>query len=187
VTDGRTHTARADGSRRRTEESKIRRQIVTLRAAGPRVARSSEPMNPKHKHPLSSGVFVFGDHCLARSPAVGRRPAACVPARALLDPRGAPGGRSFQARCGYPAPSPSDLRFSTRAVGSCKLDMGLSPELTRDSSLAEPGKVSAPFFSAASAISARGRSSWPGLRKSVCDPRAGQSGAGYETVSRVTQ
>jgi hypothetical protein len=86
------------------------------------------------------------------------------------------------ARCGYPAPFPSDLRFFDASRRLVHLDMWLSREVSRDSSLAQSErKVSAPFFSAASAISARDRSSRPALGKSVCDLRAGRSGAGYET------
>jgi hypothetical protein len=56
--------------RRRTEDPKIRRKSVTLRAAGPRVARSTEPPIHKDKHPLLFGVFVFADRWLRRTPAL---------------------------------------------------------------------------------------------------------------------
>jgi len=58
--------------------------MMVAEAAGPRVARSSETMIPKHKHPLCSGVFVCGDHCLARTTAAGRRPAACAAGRCAM-------------------------------------------------------------------------------------------------------
>ena len=100
--------------RRRIEVSKIRRKSVTLRAARPRVARSNEAMIPKHKHPRSQAVLVFGDHCLVRTPA--RRAGALQPQ--FSDKHGVRAGESGGRRlhppgagCGDSIRSPSILRF----------------------------------------------------------------------------
>jgi len=128
---------------RRSEASKIRRKIVTLRAAGPRV-RAVERGHDSHTQAPGEvwGVCVWGSW--SRSHAGRRQPSAGVlqPVRrleALLNPRGAPGRRSFQGMLRLSRLVPfgsSVLRFFDVTVGRSARH-GPSPEVSRDSSFGQ--------------------------------------------------
>jgi len=117
------------GKRRRSEESKIRRKSVTLRAAGPRVARSSEAMVRRNKHRIPPcGACFFGPLPRSHAGPPGRRPAAPTTSSWGSKSRASGIGNRTSDSCSFPGSlcifrpvrfGSSDLRFFDAAVGSC--------------------------------------------------------------------